>query len=157
MILFILCGDMACHWNWPYLSMFSFLFLVFFDSFSCSGLPVKLMWNYKIFFHIGLAVFQMFFTCSCSPGLAQRNSYGWMNGWADLCRVMGRAEHSCSPLLLSSNYFSVVVWFFPKRSRRQNVFQTRSSTELLLKSRRQNEFRTRSSTKTSILVSLRPE
>ena len=39
----------------------SFLFSVFIDSFSCSWLPVKLMWNYKIFVHIGLAVFQMFF------------------------------------------------------------------------------------------------
>ena len=40
--------------------------------------------------------YKFFFTCSCRPGLAQRNSYGCMNGWADLCRVMGRAEHACS-------------------------------------------------------------
>ena len=79
-------------------SVFLFVF-VFIDSFPCIRRSVELFWNDNIFFHIGLAVFHVLqiclFTCSCSPGLAQRNSYGWMNGWADLCRVMGRAEHSC--------------------------------------------------------------
>ena len=104
-------------------------------------------------------LYKIIFTCSCSPGLAQRNSYGWRNGWADLCRVMGRAEHACSHFLLSSsNLFSVVERLFPKLCRRQFLLRTMSSTKIFRAKERawgalsvKNNFRTSSFKYFSIL------
>ena len=94
-----------------FLFHFSFFVFVFIDSFSCTRRSVEL-WEMIISFStLDSLFFQIcLFTCSCSPGLAQRNSYGCMNGWADLCRVMGRAEHSCSPQIIFSSWFGS----FPK-------------------------------------------
>ena len=83
------------------LDVFPFWFSWFSIIFHSQGFQYNLFESISYSFALASLFFQILLvTWGCSPGLAQRNGYGGMNGRADLWHVMGRAEHSCSHVFL---------------------------------------------------------